>query len=75
MSTLDTPVLVWMTVAIAAAIIEILIPHFGIIFVSLAGAAAAIAAYFALGVPAQAFVFDDKGELLVAPGPDQARKH
>ena len=25
--------------------------------------------------PAQAYVFDDEGELLVAPGPDQARNH
>lgn len=55
--TLDTPVLIWMTVAIAAAIIEILIPHFGVLFVSLAALASAVAAYFSLGVAPQSFVF------------------
>jgi membrane protein implicated in regulation of membrane protease activity len=53
----DSWTAIWVTVAIAAAIIEVSIPHFGIIFVSLGGVAAAAAAYFSLGLPVQIVIF------------------
>jgi membrane protein implicated in regulation of membrane protease activity len=40
--TIDTPTLVWALVAIAAAAVEILIPQFGVIFVSAGAAAGAL---------------------------------
>ena len=48
---------IWVTVALVAAVIEISIPHFGIIFVSLGGLAAAAAAYLSLGLVAQLALF------------------
>jgi membrane protein implicated in regulation of membrane protease activity len=53
----DSWTAIWVTVAIVAAIIEVSIPHFGIIFVSLGGVAAAAAAYFSLGLPVQIVIF------------------
>ncbi len=44
MPLLDTPVLAWIALAILAAIVEISIPHFGVIFVSLGAIVAALAA-------------------------------
>ena len=46
-----------MTIAILAAIIEISIPHFGIIFVSLAAAGSAGAALLDLPIPIQIVAF------------------
>lgn len=48
---------IWVTVALVAAVIEISIPHFGIIFVSLGALAAAAAAYLSLGLAAQLAIF------------------
>ena len=48
---------VWITVAIVAALVEVSIPHFGVIFVSVGAVAAAAAAYVGLGLPAQMILF------------------
>jgi membrane protein implicated in regulation of membrane protease activity len=53
----DTWAAFWVTVALVAAVIEISVPHFGIIFVSLGAVAAAAAAYLALGVVPQLALF------------------
>ena len=42
--TLDNPALIWVALAIVAAIVEVSIPHFGFVFVSVGAIAAAIAA-------------------------------
>ena len=57
MPLLDSPVVLWLTLAILAAVIEVSIPQFGVIFVSLAAVVAAIAAWFAMAAVAQLFVF------------------
>jgi len=49
--------LVWLVVALIAAIIEVSIPHFGFGFVSIGAVAAAAMAYFGYGVTAQMTVF------------------
>ena len=46
-----------MTIAIFAAIIEISVPHFGVIFVSLAAAGSVAAALLGLGIPIQIVAF------------------
>jgi membrane protein implicated in regulation of membrane protease activity len=55
--TLDGSATVWIVVAIVAAIVEVSIPHFGVVFVSVGAVAAAIAAALGLGFPAQVVVF------------------
>src|SRR5262249_50048566 len=55
--TLDTPELVWVALAILAAIIEVSVPHFGSIFVSVGAVIAAIAAFLGYGVATQVLVF------------------
>lgn len=55
--TLDAGALLWIVVAIVAAIVEISIPHFGLIFVSVAAAAAALAAAVGLGIIPQLIIF------------------
>ena len=57
MNLLDSWAAIWITVALVAAVIEISIPHFGIIFVSLGGLAAAAAAYLSLGLVPQFVLF------------------
>jgi membrane protein implicated in regulation of membrane protease activity len=47
----------WVTLALIAAIVEVSIPHFGLIFVSLGGVAAAIAAFLGFGLPVQIVAF------------------
>jgi len=49
--------LVWLIVALIAAIIEVSIPHFGFGFVSIGAIAGAAMAYFGYGVTAQMAVF------------------
>jgi len=49
--------LVWLVVALIAAIIEVSIPHFGFGFVSIGAVVAAGMAYFGYGVTAQMTVF------------------
>ena len=57
MFTFDGPAIAWVTLAIIAAILEVTIPHFGVVFVSLAALAAALAASFDLHLAAQLAVF------------------
>lgn len=57
MFSFDSWAAIWITVAIVAALVEVSIPHFGIIFISLGGLAAAAAAYFSLGLPVQIVIF------------------
>ena len=57
MLSFDTPVILWVAVAVVSAIIEISIPHFGVIFASLGAAAAAIAAALGAGTAVQFVVF------------------
>jgi membrane protein implicated in regulation of membrane protease activity len=49
--------LVWLAVALVAAIIEVSVPHFGFGFVSIGAVAGAAMAYFDYGVTAQMAVF------------------
>jgi membrane protein implicated in regulation of membrane protease activity len=49
--------LAWVVLAVAAGIVEISIPHFGVIFVSIAAIAAAFAASFGLGFVTQSVIF------------------
>ena len=49
--------LAWVALAIVAAIVEVSIPHFGVIFVSVGAAAAALAAFFGIGLAVQVIVF------------------
>jgi membrane-bound serine protease (ClpP class) len=53
----DSWAAIWITVAVIAAIVEVSIPHFGVIFVSVGALAAAIAAYLSLGLPVQMVLF------------------
>ena len=57
MPALDGPALAWITLAIVAAIVEISVPQFGVIFVSLAAVVAAGAAFLGLGGAAQVVTF------------------
>ena len=51
------PALAWLALAILAAIIDVSIPHFGVVFVSVGAVAAAATAAPGLGVVAQTIVF------------------
>ena len=55
--TLENPALIWVALAILAAIIEVSIPHFGVVFVSVGAVAAALVAAFGHGFTAQVLVF------------------
>jgi membrane protein implicated in regulation of membrane protease activity len=55
--TTDVPALAWLALAIVSAIIEVSIPHFGMMFVSVGAIGAAIAAVFGFGLPVQLIVF------------------
>jgi membrane protein implicated in regulation of membrane protease activity len=57
MGSLGNTALAWLALAILAAIIEVSIPHFGVIFVSVGAVAAAVAAAIGLGITAQVVVF------------------
>ena len=57
MDFFDSWAAIWVTVALVAAVIEISIPHFGVIFVSLGAVAAAAAAYMSLGLIPQLALF------------------
>jgi membrane protein implicated in regulation of membrane protease activity len=54
---IDSPAVGWLVVAIVAAIIEVSIPTFGVIFVSLAAVIAAAAAWLGLGFIPQMLLF------------------
>jgi membrane protein implicated in regulation of membrane protease activity len=53
----DNTAVMWVTVAILAAIVEISIPHFGVIFVALAAGGSAVAALLGLNLPTQIAAF------------------
>jgi membrane protein implicated in regulation of membrane protease activity len=53
----DELALAWVALAIVAAIVEVSIPHFGVIFVSAAALFAGLAAFFGAGVIAQVVIF------------------
>ena len=53
----DSWAAIWITVALVAAVVEVSIPHFGIIFVSAGAFAAAAAAYLSFGLPVQIVLF------------------
>jgi membrane protein implicated in regulation of membrane protease activity len=55
--TTDAPALAWLALAIVAAIVEVSIPHFGMMFVSIGAVAAAIGAAFGFGLSVQLIVF------------------
>jgi membrane protein implicated in regulation of membrane protease activity len=55
--TTDAPALAWLALAVVAAIVEVSIPHFGMMFVSVGAVAAAIAAVFGFGLAVQLVVF------------------
>lgn len=55
--SLDAGALVWILVAIIAAVVEISIPHFGLIFVSVAAGAAAVSAALGFGLLPQLAIF------------------
>ena len=55
--TLEGAAVIWLALAIVAAIVEISIPHFGLVFVAVAAVAAAAAAFFSLGTTGQILVF------------------
>jgi membrane protein implicated in regulation of membrane protease activity len=53
----DSLALAWVALAIVAAILEVSIPHFGVVFVGVAAIAAALAAYLGTGFVAQLATF------------------
>ncbi len=55
--SLDSAAVAWVLVAVVAAVVEISIPHFGLIFATVAGIAAALVAGAGLGFVVQAGVF------------------
>jgi membrane protein implicated in regulation of membrane protease activity len=55
--TIDAPAVAWLALAIVAAIVEVSIPHFGVMFVSIGAVAAAIAAALGFGLAVQLIVF------------------
>jgi membrane protein implicated in regulation of membrane protease activity len=57
MPDFGTPAVVWVIVAIVSAIIEVSIPHFGMIFASLGAVAAAATAAFGFGLSVQIVAF------------------
>jgi membrane protein implicated in regulation of membrane protease activity len=54
---IDSAAVAWVVLAIVAAVVEISIPHFGLIFVSAGAVAAALAAWGGLGFGVQLVVF------------------
>jgi membrane protein implicated in regulation of membrane protease activity len=55
--TLENPALIWVALAVLAAIIEVSIPHFGVVFVSVGAVAAAVVSALGFELPAQIIVF------------------
>jgi membrane protein implicated in regulation of membrane protease activity len=53
----EVATLAWLALALVGAIVEVSIPHFGFAFVSAGAVAAAVAAYFGLGVVPQIGIF------------------
>jgi membrane protein implicated in regulation of membrane protease activity len=57
MFSFDSPALAWVALAIVAAIAEVSIPQFGVIFVSVGAVAAALGAVVGLPFPGQMVLF------------------
>jgi membrane protein implicated in regulation of membrane protease activity len=57
MSFFEWPTFGWLALAVVSAIVEVSIPHFGLVFVAIAALGAAAAAAVALTVPVQIVVF------------------
>lgn len=57
MANIENAVVAWIVLAVVAAIVEISIPHFGLIFVTAAAATAAAFAWAGFGFTAQLVVF------------------
>jgi membrane protein implicated in regulation of membrane protease activity len=57
MSFFEWPALGWLALAVVSAIVEVSIPHFGLIFVAIAAVGAAVAAALALTAPVQLVIF------------------
>lgn len=57
MPAIETAAVAWIVLAVIAAVVEVSIPHFGLIFVTLAGIAAALVAGLGLGLVAQLLMF------------------
>ena len=54
---MDVPAFFWLALAIVAGIVEVSIPHFGSIFVSVGAVAAAVLAYLSVGLAGQIVTF------------------
>ena len=57
MPSFDSWATAWVTLALIAAIVEVSIPHFGVIFIAIGAIAAALAAFMSFGVTAQILCF------------------
>jgi membrane protein implicated in regulation of membrane protease activity len=55
--SLESPALIWAAIAIVAAIIEVSIPHFGVVFVAVGAIVAALASALGYELPVQIIVF------------------
>jgi membrane protein implicated in regulation of membrane protease activity len=55
--TFNSLALAWIALAIVAAILEVSIPHFGVVFVGVAAIAAALGAFFGLSLVGQLAIF------------------
>ena len=67
MNRLDIPALIWVALAILAAIIEVSIPHFGVIFVSLGAVAAAVVPRSAWSCPRSSSCSSSRSALSLRP--------
>jgi membrane protein implicated in regulation of membrane protease activity len=56
-SALNPAGVTWIAIAIVSAVVEVVIPHFGLVFVSLAALAAALVATLGAGAIAQSGIF------------------
>jgi membrane protein implicated in regulation of membrane protease activity len=57
MPLFEWPALGWLALAVVSVIVEVSIPHFGLVFVAIGAVGAAVAAAFALSAPVQIVVF------------------
>jgi membrane protein implicated in regulation of membrane protease activity len=57
MTLFEWPALGWLALAVLSAIVEVSIPHFGLVFVAAGAIGAGLAAAFGLGFTAQIIIF------------------
>jgi membrane protein implicated in regulation of membrane protease activity len=57
MFALDGPAGAWLALALVSAVVELSMPHAGLMFVAIGAVAAAAVAFFSLGLTAQVVVF------------------